>query len=286
MTRVRPLRRRTAALVGPLTAALAALAAPAVAPAQARATEVLDADLVTTAIVRVRNALPEGWRVEDIRWDTLPRGWSGDSTCVKLEVVDGTRRLPGPSGDALFHPFYNIWFLPTGWEGRMEVTEYEEASPTPVYLGERDGYRVLYGTAGRNGWTTAPEEIAAILELTPYPLDHRPRHTLDVGAMQRLFQRLDTATGGRSLRWQRQIYGITELPEVVYVELLTWEQRGDPTIEDPTFLGEIAERETDYLARQTLAAFPNKRALYLRRVTERSFSDVLVVNPSLLAAGP
>ena len=270
-------------LVWPL---LAAGVAPAAAPGEARATMTLEPEGVTAAIVAVRDALPDGWRVEDIRWGTKPIGWTGDATCVKLEVVDGTLRQPSADGTTFAHPYYRIWFLPTGWEGRMTVTRFGGEGPSEVYLGERPEFRVLYGTAGRNDWPEAPARIAEALGLDSYPIGRAPKHTLDVGAMQRLYQRLDTATGGRSLRWQRQIYGIEELPEVVYVELLTWEQREGVENDDPTFLGDIAERETAYLSRQVLAAFPDKRALYLRRVTDRSYSDVLVVNPRLLAVAP
>ncbi len=279
MKHPRSLRRRTLAVLLPV---LAAVAAPAAAPAQARATAVLDEDAVTQAIVLVRNSLPAGWRVGEIRWEATPRGWSGEADCVMLQIVDGTCRLPDPTGEFLYNPFYRIWFLPTGWEGRMEVTAYGREAAAEVYLGETAGFRVLWGTMGRNSWPDGPADVAGILQLDSYPLDRRPQHTLDVSAMPRLLQRLDTAAGGRSMRLQQQIYGITELPEVVYLELLTWEQR-DGTEADPTFLGEIAERETAYLTRQVLAAFPSKRALYLRRVTDRSFSDVLVVNPRLLA---
>ena len=176
-----------------LAAILAGLGVPVTAPAGARATLVLDADEVTTAIVQVRQALPDGWRVADIRWETKPRGWIGESTCVEMELIDGTCRLPHSSGQFLYNPLHRIWFLPTGWEGRMEVTAYEGESATATYLGETPGYRVFHGTIGRNNWPDAPTDIAEILELVSYPLEHRPRHSLDVSAMQRLFQRLDTA---------------------------------------------------------------------------------------------
>jgi hypothetical protein len=123
-----------------------------------------------------------------------------------------------------------------------------------------------------------------VLGLDPYPLTHSPKHSLDVAAMQRLYQRFENA--GTLARWQRRIYAIEELPELVYLELLTWEDRTGRDAMDPTFLGDLAEKETTYLSREVLATFPTKRGIYLRRVTEASFSDVLVVNPKCLMPAP
>ena len=84
----------------------------------------------------------------------------------------------------------------------------------------------------------------------------------------------------------RQLYAIAELPQMVYLELLTWEDRKGRAADDPFFLGDLAEKETLYLSREVIATFPTKKCLYLRRVTREKFSDVLVVNPAFLAAGP
>jgi hypothetical protein len=282
MTTGRPAHRRAALL-------LLALIPPALvsdgASAQARGSVVLDREVVTTAIVQVKRALPRGWESHTIRWETVPAGWKGDSTCVLLEVRDTTCRLPHPSGELFYNPFYRLWFVPTGWEGRMEITVIGGESEGATYLGENLDFRVLYRTLGGNTWRDGVDGFVDALELEAFPVSHRPQHTLDVDAMQRLYQRLDTATGGRSGRWQRQIYGIADLGSTLYLELLTWDTRGvgSESPADPTYLGELAERETEYLARQALAAFPEKRTLYLRRVTEKSFGDVMIVNPRLLA---
>ena len=97
--------------------------------------------------------------------------------------------------------------------------------------------------------------------------------------MQRLFHRLNYAAGDKSSRWARQIYGTAELPDSIYLELLTWDERRGGE-DDLTSLGEVAELETAFLSREALAAFPGKRSLYLRRVTYHSFSDVIVANPA------
>jgi hypothetical protein len=121
--------------------------------------------------------------------------------------------------------------------------------------------------------------------LATYPLSPRPEHRLDVPAMQKLFQRLDaTGRGGGLDRWRRQIYGIEELDNLIYLELLTWEEHATEHDTDPTFLGDLAERETDFLSREALAAFPDKRGLYLRRVTRESISDVIVVNRAVVGS--
>lgn len=237
----------------------------------------LDADEqeVVDAIVRIRQALPDGWGVADIRWDTVPAGWTGDPSCVLVRLEDGTVRFHDESGGFTYRPFYKIWILPPEWEGRMEVADLHADVPQALYLGETERLRFLYRTLGRNTWPEGKDALGAALGLDAYPLSPLPQHSLDVQAMAILYRRLDTRPGALE-RWQRQIYGIEELPALIYLELLTWDDRRGA--EDPTYLGELAERETAYLSRQVLAAFPDKRGLYLRRVTQDAFSDVLVVN--------
>ena len=43
--------------------------------------------------------------------------------------------------------------------------------------------------------------------------------------MQRLLQRLDNGSEESLDRWLNQLYGIAELPGIIYLELLTWEDR-------------------------------------------------------------
>lgn len=239
----------------------------------------LDVRATTRAVDAIRRSLPEGWKATNIRWDTVPAGWQGDSTCVLVHVEDMSISF-AHANDFRYHPFYKVWLLPPGWEGRMDVAAIEPNSPHAFYLGECKSYRVLLRTLGRNTWPDGPTELGQTLALTTYPLSHRPEHRLDVRAMQRLFQRLDASTSGELDRWRRQIYGIKELDDLIYLELLTWEERPGPGAKDPTFLGDLAEKETLFLSREALAAFPSKRGLYLRRVTRESFSDVIVVNPA------
>ena len=251
-------------------------------PASAPATMSVDPDVVTRAIVRIRQALPEDWEMTENRWEVVPQGWTGPAESVYLKLEDRSLTLRHPAGFD-FHPFYKLWILPRCWEGRMEVASIDPSAPQALYFGENVDFRVLYRTMGATTWDAARDELAFALDLVVFPLSHTPRHSLDVGAMQVLFQRLDTA--GDLSRWHRQIYGIQELPEMIYLELLTWEDR-DGEQEDPTFLGSLAEQETRYLTREVLAAFPQKKSLYLRRVTQGTFSDVLVVNPACLAPTP
>jgi hypothetical protein len=230
---------------------------------------------VVDAIVRIRQALPDGWDVADIRWDTVPAGWTGDSSCVLVRVEDETIRFHDDTGGFTYRPFYKIWILPVAWEGRGEVADLHADVPQALYLGETDRLRFLYRTLGRNTWPEGKDVLGSALGLDAYPLSPHPQHSLDVRAMAQLYRRLDTRPGALE-RWQRRIYGIEELPSLIYLELLTWDDRRGA--EDPTYLGDLAERETTYLSRQVLAAFPEKRGLYLRRVTQDAFSDVLVVN--------
>jgi hypothetical protein len=239
----------------------------------------LDKRAATRAVDTIRHSLPDGWSASDIRWGTVPRGWQGDSACVFVHLEDRTISFWHEDGFR-FHPFYKVWLLPPGWEGRMEVAAIDPEAPHAFYLGESKSLRVLMRTLGRNTWPEAPEQLGRALELVTYPLSHRPEHRLDVPAMQKLFQRLDASTRGKLDRWRRQIYGIEELDDLIYLELLTWEERPEDRAKDPTFLGDLAERETRFLSREALAAFPEKRGLYLRRVTRESFSDVIVVNPN------
>lgn len=267
-----------------LPAILAAGALGVVLALPAEAATKLDKTAATYAVDAVRQALPLGWEMTEIRWDTAPTGWDGPETCVRVKIEDTSVSFPHDSGDFDYHPFYKIWLLPLGWEGRMEVANLNAEEPQAIYLGENADFRVLYRTLGTNTWAGGAEQLAGTLEVAPYPLSHRPVHELDVGAMQRLLERLQFAAGEDSDRWTRQIYAIAELPDMLYVELLTWdERRGEE--EDLTSLGRVAEIETQFLSREVLAAFPGKNGLYLRRVTNRSFSDVIVVNPSLLAMG-
>ena len=264
----------------PAILAAGALGTLTALPAQA-ATE-LEKKEAMHAVDAVRHALPRGWEMTEIRWDTKPAGWTGPETCVWMKVEDTSMTFEHESGDFEYHPFYKVWLLPLAWEGRMEVAKLDADEPQAIYLGENDDFRVLYRTRGTNTWAGGPEDLAQALEVEAYPLSHRPVHELDVGAMQRLLERLQFAAGEDSDRWTRQIYAIAELPDMLYVELLTWdERRGEE--EDLTSLGRVAEIETRFLSREVLAAFPGKNGLYLRRVTNRSFSDVIVVNPSLLA---
>lgn len=245
---------------------------PAPAPEDPAPVErALDRRAATRAVDIVRHAMPVGWENRSVRWDTVPTGWRGEPECVRIEVAPGW--IDPDDGDA-----YVIWLLPPCWEGRMEVATLGR-TPRAVYLGENSSFRVLHETIGVSRWESAPNVLGDRLALTTYPLTGRPEHTLDVGAMQRLYAQLDS-TSERSLdRWLKRIYGIEELDRVVYVELLTWDERQDDA-EDPTWLGDIAERETRFLSREALAAFPEKQGLYLRRVTRDSFSDVIVVNAS------
>lgn len=263
-----PLRFRFLPLAAPALLSLGAGAAP----------DHLDPDVGTAAIDRIRATLPPGWSTVEIAWDTVPLGWTGDPACLFVRVEDEGTRYPHASGDFDYRPFYKLWLLPLGWEGRMAVADLDPTVPYAVYLGENDDYRVLFRTLGRQSWDEGPEALAAGLDLAALPLTARPQHTLDIDAMQVLYRRLDTRPGALE-HWQRQIWGIDELPDLLYLELLTWNDRGET--EDPTFLGDLAERETAYLAREAMAAFPDKRALYLRRITERSFGDVIVVNPNV-----
>jgi hypothetical protein len=244
----------------------------------------LDAVKVSSALVAIRESLPRGWTIAEIRWETVPFGWTGAADAVLIRVEDGSIGFHHPEEDFTYHPFYKLWLLPTGWEGRMKVSDIDPSSPHALYLGENDRYRVLYRTLGQSSWPEGVDVLAEAIRLDSYPLSHSPKHSLDVGAMQRLYQRFDNA--GNLARWQRRIYGIEELPELVYLELLTWEDRTGKRAKDPTFLGDLAELETKYLSREVLATFPSKRALYLRRLTEESFSDVLVVNPNCRTPAP
>lgn len=268
-----------------LAAALSLLAAGVAAadPAPTPCRE-LDARTVSSALVAVRAALPADWEVAEIRWETVPYGWTGTSDAVLIRVEDGSVNFRHPGEGFLYHPFYKLWLLPNRWEGRMEVADIDATSPQALYLGENDRFRVLYRKLGKTTWAGGVDDLTDALELDSYPLTAWPKHSLDVGAMQRLYQRFENS--GTLARWQRRIYGIEELPELVYLELLTWEDRGGRRATDPTFLGDLAEKETIVLSREVLATFPSKRGLYLRRVTEASFSDVLVVNPKCLQAAP
>jgi len=239
--------------------------------------DTLDVRRATRAIDTIRHALPEGWDAAEIRWGTLPQGWHGAPECLLVEVQDKTISFRHPQADFSYHPFYKLWLLPPGWEGRMEVAAIDPEARPALYLGESADFRVLVRTLGHNTWPDGPDVIGAALGLETFPLTPRPEHTLDVSAMQKLFQRLDAATPDRLDRWRRQIYGIRELDRVLYLELLTWEDRPDERGEDPTFLGKLAEAETRFLSREALAAFPDKHGLYLRRLTRESFSDVIVV---------
>ena len=258
----------------PWASAHATMPAPADAPPPSQ----LDVRAATLAIDQVRHALPDGWEVDRIRWDSVPQGWQGKAECVLIDVRDVTTAFVNPEGDFRYHPFYKLWLLPPCWEGRMEVATIDPSTPQAFYLGECDDYRVLLRTLGRNTWPEGPEVLGSALGLDTYPLTHQPEHTLDIRAMQRLFQRLHNSAASQVDRWQSQIYGIEERDDLLYLELLTWDQRGASP--DPTFLGELAEKETLFLAREALAAFPSKRGLYLRRLTRESFSDVIVVNPA------
>jgi hypothetical protein len=275
-------RRVPLSLLATLAAAGALAGAPAAACGDGPAA--LDEAAVTRAIVAIRSCLPESWEVVEIDWEAVPFGWTGEPACVFVRCEDTVIRFRHPEEDFPYHPFYKLWILPPCWQGRMEVASIEPSSPQALYLGENASFRVLYRTLGRNSWPEGVGLLASALGLDPYPLSHSPQHSLDIGAMQRLYQRLDTA--GRLVRFQQQIYGIAELPNLIYLELLTWEERGAGGGKDPTFLGTLAETETRVLTREVLAAFPQKRALYLRRVTRNSFSDVLVANPACLAPAP
>lgn len=274
-----PLHRRTLARL-PAAAMLPILLLTLAAADPAR----LDPDATTRAIDRIRAVLPSSWSTTDIQWDTVPLGWTGDSAAVFLRLEDEGTRYPHPSGEFEYSPFYKLWILPLGWEGRMAVAALDPSVPYAMYFGENDDYRVLFRTLGRQSWDEGPDAIADALDLDAFPLTARPQHTLDIDAMQVLYRRLDTRPGALD-HWQRAIWGIAGLPHLIYLELLTWDERGDSR--DPTSLGDLAERETAYLARETMAAFPEARGLYLRRVTERSFSDVLLVNPArAMASAP
>ncbi|HMB68302.1 MAG TPA: hypothetical protein VKU85_03290 [bacterium] len=287
-------RRVAAALQAPTSLPAAAMRRAAAALSAAVAVPILlgasapvrlDPDAATAAIDRIRGALPPGWSDVEIRWDVVPLGWTGEPACVYVRL-EGGARYPHPSGDFDYHAFYKLWLLPPGWEGRMTVADLDPSVPSALYLGEAPEYRVLYRTLGRQSWDEGPRELADALGLDPLPLEPRPLHTIDISAMQVLYRRLDTRPGALE-RWQPRIWGIAEQPDLIYLELLTWDERGSDEAEDPTWLGELAERETEYLSREVMAAFPAKRGLYLRRLTERSFSDVIVVNPSMrMAAAP
>ena len=144
-------------------AALAALAAFAAADA---AHYSLDEDAAMHAIVGIRRALPEEWRVTDVRWSTAPFGWEGDSSCVLVRVEDGTVRFPHPTlDDCTYAPFYKVWILPFGWEGRMRVVPIDATAPSAFYLGENGEVRILYRSLGRNSWPEAPERLCEELGL-------------------------------------------------------------------------------------------------------------------------
>lgn len=241
--------------------------------------------VIEGALASIRAVLPAPWEIREVERDTVPFGWTGAPRCVLIRIEDPSFAYSLPGEEFLYHAFYKLWLLPPSWEGRMEVAKIDPSTPEALYLGENDRVRVLYRSLGRNSWPEGPEALASALSLDAFALTHSPKHSLDIDAMQTLFHRLDTLTGSIT-RWQQQIYGIAELPEMIYLELLTWEDRHPDTETDPTFLGPAAEKETRFLAREALAAFPRKRGVYLRRVTQATFSDVLVVNPARLASGP
>ncbi len=252
--------------------AVALLLAPAADATESQdSRRTLNRRAATRALDEIRHAMPTGWENRSVKWDQVPAGWRGEPECVRIEVAPGW----STPADALEIVF---WILPPCWEGRMEVADLG-AVPSALYLGENSSFRVLYET-GRHGnlWPDAPQVLGELLALTTYPLTPRPEHRLDVEAMQTLFVQLTARSDQAHERWMRQIYGIEELDRLLYLELLTWDQRDGA--DDPTWLGDLAERETDYLSREALAAFPDKHGLYLRRVTADSFSDVIVINPA------
>ena len=55
----------------------------------------------------------------------------------------------------------------------------------PPLEGPDDDYRLLYQRSARTTWSAALEKLSETLELESLPLTHRPRHSLDVRAMQR-----------------------------------------------------------------------------------------------------
>ena len=237
-------------------------------------------------VAAVESVLSGRWTITEVTPNEVPADWDGPAECLYVRLEDLSLSFPHATHDFMYHPFYKLWILPLRWEGRMAVSEIQPNALSAVYLGENSDFRVLYRSLGRNTWPNGPEALAEALGLCAFPLTHRPLHTLDVDAMQRLLQRLDNGSEESLDRWLNQLYGIAELPGIIYLELLTWEDRKGRAANDPYFLGNLAEKETRYLAQQVLAAFPGKSALYLRRVTRDKFSDVLVVNPASYALAP
>ena len=95
------------------------------------------------AVDAVRHALPRGWEMTEIRWDTKPAGWTGPETCVWMKVEDTSMTFEHESGDFEYHPFYKVWLLPLAWEGRMEVAKLDADEPQAIYLGENDDFPVI-----------------------------------------------------------------------------------------------------------------------------------------------
>ncbi len=275
-------RRRPGWAAG-MTFILLALAGP---PALYAEGPTLPEEMQERVVAAVESVLPGRWTVTDVTPNEVPAGWDGPAECLYVRLEDLSLSFPHATHDFMYHPFYKLWILPPRWEGRMVVSDIQPNALSAVYLGENSDLRVLYRSLGRNTWPEGPETLAAALELHAFPLSHRPLHTLDVDAMQRLLRRLDNGSEASLDRWLNQLYGIAELPDLIYLELLTWEDRKGRATDDPYFLGDLAEKETRYLAQQVLAAFPAKNALYLRRVTRDKFSDVLVVNPASYALAP
>jgi len=202
---------------------------------------------------------------------------------VRLRFEDTTISFPHAEGFS-YRPFWKLWLVPRDWEGRMEVMPLGPEAMAALLLGENGSFRVLARSLGRNDWPEGADLFATALGLSALRVGPRPLHTIDAAAMQRLYLRLDSATGGRAARWHRQVYGIARLDDLVYVELLTWDDRGADDSGDATSLGPVGEAETRFLGREAFAAFPEAQALYLRRVTEGSFSDLLMVKERTPAA--
>ncbi|MDP6802500.1 MAG: hypothetical protein QF819_04910 [Gemmatimonadota bacterium] len=233
--------------------------------------------VIDDATRTVESVLPGTWKIEEVRRGTVPASWHGDSTCVLIRLEDASVSFFHETRGFSYHPFIKLWLLPRDWEGRMDAQSLGKDAIGAVYLGENDSFRVLHRSLGRNTWPEGTETIADALDLSAYPLSGTPLHTLDVPAMGRLLRRLGASSTIDPALWQRHVYGIEELPEILYLEVLTWDDP-EPGAE-PWSLGPLAENATRFLLREALAAFPEKRGVYLRRVTERRFSDLLAVNP-------
>lgn len=255
-----------------LTLAIAVLALAASTTSASAGTDTIGATTLDELVSRLKDTIPDSWRVVEADTARAPIGWNGPEQGLYVMLEDTRTRFFHPNGFH-YYSFYRVWLLPSDWEGEMRMTPYVSDSVPAYLLGVSDTYSAFFHTAGGNVWEEGPDALCSALGLESICFTDLTRRVVDLEFEERLKASLASMQQENEtlVLSPQRILGLSGAGSSLYLEYIF---TGD-TEEENEVTTELASL-TESLAENVFVAFPEVESLYLRRCRSDTFTDTIV----------